>query len=197
MPDFNSIAGGMFGWAKGMGSTLFTTLKYFLYVSPLLVIIIVLFVRTRNKNIYRYKVRVFKTRENNKVKEVNYVGGYINRVNSAPFFKVKTGRWSSFDLSETPKLEYMDEEDRVYYKQIDVNTFIQMRRELPNLKNKVIYTPVESDVKYGAILSIQRIKDVLRTEPTWKRLMPYFGLIVLAIVFIVAYSLLLNKCQGK
>ena len=69
-----------------------------------------------------------------------------------------------------------------------------MRREVR--KGKLVMTPVESDVKYGAILSIQRIKDVLRLEPTWKKLLPYFGLTIMAVVFIVAYAILMSKCTG-
>ena len=61
---------------------------------------------------------------------------------------------------------------------------------------KIRMTPVESDVKYGAILSIQRIKDVLRLEPAWKKILPYAGLILMAIVFIVAYAMLMNSCTG-
>ena len=87
----------------------------------------------------------------------------------------------------------MDEDDRVYYKQIDINTFIQVKRNFH--PGTIDMTPVESDVKYGAILSVQRIKDVLRVEPAWKRLLPYVGMTLVAVVLIVGYAILLNtKC---
>jgi len=181
---------------SGIWGSIGTTFKYILYFLPIPVIILIVAMWIRHRMVFKYKVRVFRERENNKVKESNYVGGYIGRKNLAPFFRVKTGRWwwQYVDFIETPKIQYMDEDDRLYYKQIDVGTFIQMKRELKG--DRLNFTPVESDVKYGAVLSVQRIKEVLRTEPTWKKVLPYAALIILAIVFIVAYAMLMNRCGG-
>jgi len=181
---------------SGIFSGLAGSLKWLLYLTPVFILIIIIVVSSRNRTIFKYKVRVFRERENDKLKESNYKGGYIQRKNLAPFFRVKTGKWwwQYIDFIETPKIQFMDEDDRVYYKQIDVNTFIQLRR---NLVGGVLkFTPVESDVKYGAVLTIQRIKEVLRTEPTWKKVLPYIGLILMAIVFLVAYAMLMNQCSG-
>lgn len=186
----------LLGAFSGMFGTLGVTLKYLLYFSPVVIIIIFIAFKIKNKLIYKYKIRVFRERENGKVKESNYVGGYINRKNSAPFFRIKTGRWwwQILDLTETPKIQYMDEDDRIYYKQIDVNSFIQLARNFDG--DRLKFTPVESDIKYGAVLSIQRIKEALRTEPAWKKVLPYAALIILAIVFIIAYAMLMNNCSG-
>jgi preprotein translocase subunit SecE len=147
------------------------------------------------KKVYRYPVRIYRTRENGNVKEVNAKGGYINRgIKGAEFFRIKPSFFVSIDLTETPKLMYIDEDDRVYYKQIDLNTFIQMKRTIS--EGEVKLEPVESDVRYGAILSVQRVKDLLKLEPTWKKLLPYISLVVLAIVFLVAYYFLLDKKCG-
>lgn len=193
MADILGSIGGVFGKFTG---TLGNAVKYTLIALPIIGFIAIIVVVIRNKYIYKYQVRVFRTRENGKVKESNYKGGYIGRKNLAPFFRVKTGKWwwQYVDFIETPKIEFMDEDDRLYYKQIDVATFIQLKR---NFVGGILqFTPVESDVKYGAVLSVQRIKEVLRTEPTWKKVLPYFGLILLAVVFIVAYAMLMNKCSG-
>jgi hypothetical protein len=147
-----------------------------------------------NKKLYKYKVRVYRVRENGKVKEINGKGGFINRQTGAPFFRINFGFRNNFDLTETPKLQFMDEEDRVYYKQIDINTFIQLERKFDD--GDLTFTPVESDVKYGAILSVQKIREVLNTESTLKKLAPYIALIILAVVFIVAYWFLMDKCKG-
>jgi hypothetical protein len=181
---------------SGIWGSIGTTFKYVLYLLPVPIVIIIVAAWIRHRIIFKYKVRVFRVRENGKVLESNYVGGYIGRKNLAPFFRVKTGRWwwQYIDFIETPKIEYMDEEDRLYYKQIDVGTFVQLKRNI--VGDKLLFTPVESDVKYGAVLSVQRIKDVLRLEPTWKKILPYAGVIILAIVFIVAYAMLMNKCSG-
>jgi len=178
-----------------MGSTFINTLYYLIWLVPIIVIAISVIIWVRNKKLYRYNVRIFRVRENGRYKEANFKGGYIGRKNSAPFFRIKTGKfpWNVIELNETPKVEYIDEEDRVYYKQIDINTFIQIKRKFE--EGKLIMTPVESDVKYGAILSVQRIKDVLRVEPAWKRLLPYVGMTLVAVVLIVGYAILLNtKC---
>lgn len=185
---------------SGATGGIISGLKIFLfYMLPVIGVLTVLFMNYRNKSIYKYKARIFRIRENGKVKEANYKAGYIGRKNSAPFFRIKTGRWwwQQIDMVTTPKVKYMDEEDRVYYLQVDVSTFIQLRRQIDLKKEHLVkFTPVESDVKYGAILSVQRIKDVLRAEPTWKKVLPYAGLIILAIVFIIAYAMLMNNCGG-
>ena len=187
--------GGLFG---NVGSGILTGIIWFAYLLPVILVVGFIIYKVRVKSIYKHPVRVFKVRENNKVKEMNYRGGYIGRKNSAPFFRIKTGRWwwQQIDMVTTPKVKYMDEEDRVYYLQIDVSTFIQLRREINLKKDQLVkFTPVESDVKYGAILSVQRIKDVLRAEPTWKKVLPYATIIFLGMILLAGYAILLNtKC---
>lgn len=180
------------GWAGGLQNTL----KWILYLLPVILIIVWIGGVIRNRMIYKFKVRVFRERENGKVLESNYKGGYIGRKNLSPFFRVKRGKWwwQYVDFIETPKIQYMDEDDRLYYKQIDVNTFVQMKRIIEG--DRIKFTPVESDVKYGAVLSVQKIRQALELEPTWKKLLPYIGLTLMAIIFIVSYALLMNSCKG-
>ena len=183
---------------SGVGAGIMNSLKLLIYLLPVLLILVISIISIRNKAIYKFPVRIYRVRENGKVKEINRKGGFIGRKNSAPFFRIKTGRWwwQYVDLNKTPNPAYFDEQDRVYYKQIDVDTYIQLKRVFPNPKNEVQFSPVEPDVKYGAILAVQRIKDVLRTEPTWKKVLPYASLIILGIIFIVAYAMLMNNCGG-
>jgi len=180
--------GSMFsGWGQN--------LVYLLYILPFLIILVWFISYKRDKATYKYPVRIFRIREQGKVLESNYKGGYIGRRNSAPFFSIKTGRWwwNRIELTKTPNPKYLDEQDRVYYMQIDADTYVQMKRKFDDRIMSLI--PVEPDIKYGAILSIQRIKDVLRLEPTWKKVMPYVALIIVGIVLIVGYAILLNtKC---
>lgn len=195
----NIIYLGFLDFYKGMGTGVVQGLYYLLWIIPLVAIFIVVMMSVRSNMIYKHPVRIFRIRENGKVIESNHRGGYIGRRGSAPFFRIKTGKWYwgwwwTINLTTTPKPEYFDEQNRVYYKQIDVNTFIQMRREFPEDKN-VTYTPVESDVKYGAILDIDRIDKVLAIEPAWKKILPYAGMVLVAVVLIVGYAILLNtKC---
>lgn len=147
------------------------------------------------KKKYHYPVRILRVRENGKVKEINCFGGYVNRgLVGAEFFRIKPSFLKSIDLTETPKLKYLDEDDRVYYKQIDLNTFVQMKRVMSD--NEIKIEPVESDVKYGAILSVQKAREILKLEPTWKKLLPFISLVVLALVFVISYYFLLDKCSG-
>lgn len=186
---------GIFG---NIGSGLLSNLYYILALIPIAIIVILIVSKIRVKMIYKHPIRVYRVRENGKVKESNFIGGYIGRRNSAPFFRMKTGKWwwQYVDLTKTPNPAYMDEDDRIYYKQIDVGSYLQMRRDFPiNPGDKVKYTPVEPDIKYGAILSIQKIKEVLRLEPTWKKVLPYIGLGIVGIILIIGYAILLKtKC---
>lgn len=190
MAFFDSVTGILLG-----------VIRYAWYIAlviPIILVVIIIATSVRNKVIYKHPVRIFKTRENGKVKEVNCKGGYIGRKNSAPFFRIKTGKWwwQYVDLIKTPNPALMDEEDRVYYRQIDVDSFLQMRRDFPmNPGDNIKYTPVEPDIKYGAILACQRIRDVLRLEPTWKKVLPYAGVIFVGMILLIGYAILLNtKC---
>jgi len=182
---------------KELGGGVLGVLKGVLYMIPVFILIGIIIAHFRNKAVYKYKVRIFKVRENGKVKELNCKGGYIGRRNSAPFFRIKLGKWwwQYRDLNTTPNPAFMDEEDRVYFKQIDVDTYVQLKRKFIK-EDEIEYAPVESDIKYGTILSVQKIKEVLRTEPTWKRIAPYATLITLALIFVIAYAMLMKNCSG-
>ena len=190
----------LFGFLGDFGGGIGSSLMILVYALPVILIFAFVIMTIRSKSIYKYPVRIFKVRENGNVIELNRKGGYIGRRNSAPFFRIKTGRWwwQQVDLNKTPNPAFLDEQDRVYYKQIDVDTYIQMKRVFPNPhpKNTIELNPIEPDIKYGAILSIQKIKEVLRVESTWKKVLPYAGLILMAVVFIVAYAMLMNSCGG-
>ncbi len=169
---------------------------WLIWIIPLVIIAVSAFVIYRNKKIYVHPVRIFKVRENGKVIETNHKGGFIKRKGSGALFRIKKGRWwwQYVDLITTPKPEYMDEQNRVYLKQIDVDTFVQLRRYFDESGN-VHFSPVESDVKYGAILSINRINQLTSTEPTWKRVMPYAGMVLVFSLAVVIFALMMNaKC---
>ncbi len=182
------------GQFSGVGAGFVTGLTILIYILPIAIIAFVLISYFRNKMLYRYPVRIFRIRENGQHKESNYVGAFIKRLGSSPYFRIKTGKLphQGIDLLTTPEVKYMDEEDRVYYQQLDTDTFQQVSRHFDTDKN-VHFTPVESDIRYGAILQTQRIKQLLAVEPTWKKVLPYFGLAICAVVYIVSYVLLLQN----
>lgn len=183
---------GIFGaWGKSLMNNWWIIAIIVLVFLFLIIIILII----RDKKVFLYPVRIFRVRENNKCLEVNYKGGYIGRRNSAPFFQIKTGRWpwQRVNLTTTPNPKYLDEQNRVYYKQIDINTYIQLQRTLG--LTDVNYSPVECDVKYAAVLDILRIKSILKTESTLAKVAPYIALILLFIAAIVGWWMVMNaKC---
>ncbi len=170
-----------------------TTGKYLLWLSPVFVLGIIAAFIIRNKVLYNYPVRIFRTRENGKVLEKNVKGGFINRKNSAPYFRIKFGPfwWQGKNLNSTPKTALMDEQNRIYYNQIDIDTFVQMKREFND--DNVNFTPVDSDVKYGAILDIQKIRDITAQK---NKLMQYVGWGALMLVAVIHLVVVLVVLKG-
>lgn len=106
---------------------------YWWIVFLLVVSLFVLMITTviKNKVVYKHPVRIFKTREYGGVKELNCNGGYIGRKNSASFFQIKPSKINPFkkiNLNTTPNPKYMDQDNRVYYWQLDLDTYVQMKR---------------------------------------------------------------------
>lgn len=187
MPD-------LIGQFSGFGAGFVTGLKSLIYIIPIVIIAAVFIMYFRNKSLYKYPVTIFRIRNNGKHKTFSCMGGFVNRAGNAPYFRIKTGRLPHqvIDLLTTPEVKYMDEEDRVYYQQTDVNTFQQVKRYFDKEKN-VHFDTVESDIRYGAILQTQRVKALMAIEPTWKKVLPYFALAICAVVYIISYVLLLQN----
>jgi len=161
-----------------------------------LVILIIIAMILRDKFLYTFKVRIFRTRENGKVIEINKKGGFITR-GSITFFVIKYGPfwWQNKYLTENPRLDCIDEENRVYYKQIGINSFVQLRRVFK--EDEVQLIPVETDIEYGAILSIQRIKDVLNPKDLWKTVISIGAIVLIFSMGIIGWALLMNaKCPN-
>ena len=182
------------GQFSGLAGGFITGLKSLIYILPILTIAIALIMHFRNKSMYRHPVRIFRIRENGKHREVNYMGGFIKRQGLSSYFRIKTGKLPNqgIDLTITPEVKYMDEEDRVYYQQTDVDTFQQVRRYFDENKN-VHFAPVGSDIKMAVTLAALKINSVTIAEPTWKKVLPYAGLAICAVVYIVSYVLLLQN----
>jgi len=187
----SNLVNSAYGWIAGFNFWWI----FYIFIIGIVAALVISMIRT--KMTFKYPVRIFKTRESGAVKEQNCKGGYIGRKNSASFFQIKTGRmpWQKINLNTTPNPKFMDQDNRVYYKQIDLGTYVQLKRGFD--RDAITFSPVEQDVKYGAILDIQRIKEVLRTENPWKKLAPYFGLVIVFIFGILAFWFVTNgKCPS-
>ena len=186
------------GVYRGIISGLANSIYWLMWIVPLIAVIVTAIIVYRNKKIFVYPVRIFRVRENGKVLESNYKGGFISRKNSSPFFRIKMSwlPWKYKDLTTTPNPAYMDEQNRVYLKQIGVNSFVQLRRYFDD-KGNVHFTPVESDVEYGAILSIQRIRQLTSGNDKWKTIGAIGAIVLIFAAAIIAWAFLMNaKCPA-
>lgn len=160
------------------------------------VVVYLVVVALINKKRFVYKVRIFQTRENGSRKELNYKGGYIvNKGNGTNKFRIKKGKlpWDFIDLTTTPNPKAIDFENRIYYKQIDLKTYIQVKVVFD--KSILIYKPIEQDIQYGAMLEMKRIDQALAKENKWAQVGP---MVVMGIIFVTCiigwYFLMDAKC---
>ena len=163
------------------------------YILPVIAVGVIIFIYYQNKAIYKFKIRFYRIREDGKFKESNHKAGYIGRRNSTPFFRIKIGKmwWQRIDLITTPKVSSADLDDRFYYLQKDVGTFIQLDRKVS--PEGLFFTPIEGqDIRYAAVLKGKRIKSILNTEATWKKVLPYIALVLLSTMYVAAYIIALK-----
>lgn len=172
---------------------------YIIYLIPVILIGTLIGVYARNKAVYKYKVRVYRLRENGALKEVmNTKGGYITRKNTLSFFRIKTGKWwqpfKKVDLNATPKPQWIDNDDRVYYVQTDIDSYVQLPFKV-NMSG-VVLESIEPDIKHGALLDMQKVRAVLNTESAWKKYAPFITLMFLGIILIIGLAILRNACSA-
>lgn len=196
----------MGGLSSNLGSVYGEILSRFSSFNPLwigvflvcAVVIYVLVTALRNKKMFIYKVRIFQTRENGSVKELNYKGGYLRNKNTGVTkFRIKKGRmpWDVIDLTTTPNPSAMDYENRVYYKQIDLKTYIQVKRVFD--KSLLVYKPVEQDVVYGAMIEMKRIDQALSKDSTWAKVAPFVALGIIFVFGIIGWYFVMDaKCPA-
>lgn len=158
--------------------------------------IIIAYVRAKRK--YIYPVRIWKIRENGKKVEINKLGGFLKRSDGTAFFRIKLGKVllspKKKDLWETPDPRYMDEDNRVWYTQIGTDTFVQNAAYLD--KRIVNVVPISDVEKEVAIQTVKSIDKALDDTPLWQKILPYVGLLILGIIFIIAYAILMDRCSG-
>jgi uncharacterized membrane protein YcjF (UPF0283 family) len=152
----------------------------------------------RNKKIFIYKIRIFQTRENGSVKEINCKGGYLKNKNTGiTKFRIKKGRmpWDWVDLTTTPQASAIDYENRIYYKQIDLKTYIQLKRVFD--KSILMFQPVEQDVVYGAMLEMKRVDEALHKDSNWAKVAPFITMGVIFVLAIVGWYFVMDaKCPA-
>lgn len=159
------------------------------------VIIIVLFVviafLIRDKKLYRFPVTLVREREGGGTKETETRGGIIQRKNSAPYFVIKRGLFAKAVIYQLPQLYGMTGLDRLYYYQKNPDTYIQLKRTIN--KKLVDFESVESDVKYGGVLAMQRIDTITQSKSKWEKYALPIMIIVALVIIAVMFYMMLEK----
>ncbi len=169
---------------------------YLVYALIFFLVFGFIFMLIQDKKKYVYKVRIYQTRENGSVKELNYKGGYFKGRSGVRFY-IKRGLLplNKIVLKTTPNPAMMDFENRVYYKQIDVDTFIQLKRVFD--KDILLFKPVEQDVKYGAELDLLGMEKALKNESTWAKIAPFIAMAMIFVLAIIGWWMVMDaKCPS-
>lgn len=234
-----------FNVGQAVGGFVDASVGYLAWGAVGLILLGFILMKLREWKIYRYPVRAFRRREGNKVKEINYKGGYLIGKNKVREFWVKTGRmpWQATKMDRLPDAHFMDEDNRVYYNVVDPDTWIQVRRtflEKQISKRKVrllksyagfkvgqegeaiedvadelvkagyaeysddgdiqsilvadaLYEPIPSDTKEIVINKLQAARAALGNDTTKQVAIFTMGLIILAVMFLIAYYFLTNR----
>ena len=183
----------LFAGATGIISSIGTIL---LILIPLLLIIVMGYLLYRDLTIYTYKVRLFQIRENGSVKEKNYKAGFIK---GGELFCIRTSKINpkkNIKLNRSPDPHFIDEDNRVYYKQIGVgsNNLIQLKRVFDD-KN-VFLNPISTNQYYGTLLAIKGAKDAVTKKSNMAQVAIIAGFVIMAIAFLVAFIMLVDKFGG-
>jgi hypothetical protein len=116
--SFDSVQSGLYGYAI-----------WIIYGILALGVAVFGWMKWQDKKIYIYPVRIYRQRNNGQVKEFNTFGGYIKKGNISQF-SIKMTRFKKKTADKLPLSEYMDEDNRIYYWQLNPDApLIQIKRE--------------------------------------------------------------------
>jgi len=167
------------------GGHFVTTLSWALPTILILLLVGFVFYKWKENKSYKYPITIFSARDEGGYREIECKGGFLRRKGSAPYFRIKYSLFKHTDMITPPKLEGVTLYNRIYYLQKDIDTFVQMRRKMD--ESIVNFIPVESDMKYGAILQIKRIREIMTTKSNFEKYAPtatvFFGLVIILIMF--------------
>ena len=140
-----------------------------------------------NKVKYKYEGEVYKRRQSDfgsnspSAKIVSGKAGYFTKKTGKTVFRIKYGPmpWHRIEMSKLPDPQYMIGNKVVYF-QLNKDNLIQAKVEIDWL-GKFKLEPVEDDLKYGAMLSMEENNKILDQ----KKLSPMVvGMIVMGLVLV-------------
>lgn len=105
-------------------------IKYLLYFIGGALLLVIIGFWYRNKRIFIFPCGVYRRRGNERKIRI-CKGGYIKK-DKIRTFRIKWGRvnapWNRKDLDFLPDTNYMDSEGRIYFDQLDPDTYVQVRK---------------------------------------------------------------------
>ncbi len=142
----------------------------------------------KNKVKFKYRAEIERRRQTSadgtatSSKRLSGKAGYF-RKGSKMIFKIKYGffPWNVIDLTKLPDPKYMDSENTVYYLQLNKDSLVQAKKSVDWTNGGIELEPVESDMKYGALLDIHERDVILQQQSAWQK---YGGPVLLSLIFV-------------
>lgn len=121
-----------------------------------------LYFKYKDKKVYIYPVRIYRQRNNGQVKEFNTFGGYIKKGKITQFI-IKMSRFKKKPADKLPLSQYMDEDNRVYYWQLNPDSpLIQVKRDFVINKilipNDKFVEPSDEEIKKVTLEVLEKVK---------------------------------------
>jgi len=174
-------------WGAGLKGSLVIA-KYMGIFGLVIGVIIFMFFKQRQRKLYKFPVTIFSERANGQVEEIKDLGAFIRRKNTSPFFRLLKRKK---EMTTPPVLYGISQLNHLYYYQKDMDTYIQLKPQIS--KEILTFIPIDADIKYGAILEIARIREVIKEENKFLKYAPLIGIILLFVLAIVFLYMLLQK----
>jgi len=176
---------------SGIGSGVKSTITWLIPAIGIMLVLGVILYIVMQRRKFNFPVTILSEREGGGFKEVEVRGGFVARRGTSPYFRIKFGLFKFRDLITPPKLEGITGINRIYYYQKDIDTFVQMRREIdPTI---IKFVPVEADVKYGAVLAIKRIRDIMSTQSAFSKYAGPASFVIGIVIVMICFYMLLKK----
>lgn len=164
----------LFGWATGILNVAPEFIGIAVALAVILAVGVFIYFRVRDMRLYKFKVTIYAERNNN-LYETTDRGAFMERKGMRYFKMKKTKK----ELTTCPIADGISNQNHIFLYQKDADTYIQLIARVSN--NILTFEPVPTDIKYGAVLEINRIEKLLRKD---SKLKEYFPLIAIVLVFL-------------
>jgi hypothetical protein len=157
------------GWEKLTGGMSLSSIQGGLYDIALYVFYALIavgvavfgYMKYRDKKVFIYPVRIYRQRNNGQVKEFNTFGGYTKK-GIQNKFTIKMTKFKKKELDKLPLSEFMDEDNRIYYWQLNPDApLIQVKRDFSirqiMVPNDNFIEPTKEEIERGIKIALIEI----------------------------------------